>query len=135
MVSIPSGLIASGFVDIVQSKARKGNPSRNVGDDWYDIKYRELEGETPPASMLGAGVDSLQQSVLLFLNGENNNGEVERSYISRVSRTVFFGLIISNVVAVMVESIPEVDRYVGNEKGNFFDVFEAVSVFLFTVGK
>jgi hypothetical protein len=45
VVSIPSGLIASGFVDIVQSKNKSkesGPADAMAGDDWYEIeiKYR-----------------------------------------------------------------------------------------------
>ena len=36
-----------------------------------------------------------------------------------------------NVVAVILESIPSIDRAVGNDSGNFFDVFEAFSVMVF----
>ena len=42
-------------------------------------------------------------------------------------------LIITNVIAVLVETVPEIDRFVGNERGNFFDVFEAFSIFFFTL--
>lgn len=134
IVSIPSGLIASGFVDIVQSKARKGEQPTNVGDDWYDIKYRQLEGTSPPRSMFGPLIDRMQESVHLYLNGEDENGRVVRSTTSRIGRNFFFLLIVSNIAAVIVESLPEVDRYVGNDKGNFFDRFEEISIFFFTLG-
>ena len=42
-------------------------------------------------------------------------------------------LIVTNVIAVLVETVPEIDRYVGNQPGNFFDSFEAVSIFFFTL--
>lgn len=38
-----------------------------------------------------------------------------------------------NVLAVFLESVPSLDKYIGNEDGNFFDVFEMVSVLIFTV--
>ena len=36
------------------------------------------------------------------------------------------------MVALILETVPEIDRFVGNESGNFFDVFEAISIFFFT---
>ena len=134
VVSIPSGLIASGFADIVQSKAKKGS---EVEEDWYERKYRELEGVSPPFSKFGTEIDDLQHSVHIFLNGveDKATGIATRSTISTISRNFFFGLIISNVLAVIIESMPEVNMYVGNEKGNFFDIFEAISIFFFTIGK
>jgi hypothetical protein len=39
------------------------------------------------------------------------------------------------VFAVILESVPEIDRAVGNSEGNLFDVFEAWSVLFFTIGK
>jgi hypothetical protein len=41
-------------------------------------------------------------------------------------------LILANIVAVIVETVPAIDAYIGNEPYNFFDVFEAASVFAFT---
>jgi len=138
VVSIPSGLIASGFTEIVSSKARKnGEQPAIVGDDWYEKRYRdlELEGQSPPSSPLGPRVDQMQLSVHTFLNGaeDRSEGAVKRSAFSRFGRNFFFGLIVTNVLAVIIESIPEVDRSVGNDKGNFFDIFEEVSIFFFTV--
>ena len=40
-------------------------------------------------------------------------------------------VIIANVIAVLLESIPVIDKRIGNESGNFFDVFEAFSVLIF----
>jgi hypothetical protein len=86
-VSIPSALIASGFVKIVQSKtkARKtrsgeGPPPPSggggvAGDDWYEHAYRALEGVDPPTSRWGPKVDEWQYKINEFLNGkEDQNG-------------------------------------------------------------
>jgi hypothetical protein len=62
-------------------------------------------------------------------------GNKHRSTFSSFGRFAFFSLIIANVVAVVLESVPEIDLYVGNEKNNFFDAFEAISVTFFTIGK
>jgi hypothetical protein len=40
-------------------------------------------------------------------------------------------VIIANIIAVLLEIVPTIDRAVGNNPGNFFDVFEAFSVFVF----
>ncbi len=143
VVSIPSGLIASGFSEIVHSKAtaRGDNETSergwNRGDDWFDIRYHELEGEDPPLSIFGPKIDALQMSVNEYLNGKVDelSGSIVRTKFSKFGRVFFFSLIIANVIAVIMESIPEIDMQVGNQKGNFFDVFEGWSVFFFTLGK
>jgi len=138
VVSIPSGIIASGFADIVQSKSKSSNnlpKGGTAGDDWFDIRYRELEGQPPPVSVFGPQMDQLQMSIKIYLDGEpdGTTGTVKRTTFSKIGRVFFFALIIANIIAVVLESIPEVDEYIGNQDGNFFDVFEAWSVFFFTV--
>ena len=139
VVAIPSGVIASGFAEIVESKtkSKEKGTSVNAGDDWFDIQYRQLEGCPPPPSPLGHNVDALQIIVKEFLDGkvDESTGEVSRSQLSRIGRALFFSLIVANVFAVILESVPEIDKAVGNSAGNFFDVFEAWSVFFFTIGK
>jgi len=147
VVSIPSGVIASGFAEIVQSKTKATNNDRNVGgnstspigqgDDWYDIQYRLLKGQQPPPSNFGPSVDVLQTKVKAYLDGrvDERTGQVSRTQFSTIGRLFFFLLIIANVVSVILESVPEIDKSVGNSAGNFFDVFEAISVFFFTIGK
>ena len=135
VVSIPSGLIASGFTQIIQSRSKRGQKIGVYnGDDWYDIQYRELADTPPPLSKFGPLVDIIQSKICEYLDGriDKKTGEVERTAFSSFGRLCFFSLIITNVVAVIAESVPEIDRYVGNAKGNFFDQFEQVSVFFFT---
>ena len=142
VVAIPSGLVASGFSDIVQEKHRTDNVERAgaaAGDDWYEFHLVELKNEAPPNSSFGPAVDNLQFKVNAFLNGEVS--VVPHTHVnphtfqcgSRFFRTFMIALIVSNVIAVLVESVPEIDRYVGNQPGNFFDSFEAVSIFFFTL--
>jgi len=145
VVSIPSGLIASGFVEIVQSKNKKRRRATaaaeerdegwRAGDDWYEIQYRQLEGVEPPRSALGPTMDRLQVGVNEFLNGKQTtpDGPTEWTAFSYASRIFILLVIILNVVAVLVESIPSIDKAVGNQPGNFFDVFEAFSVFVFAL--
>jgi len=140
VVSIPSGLIASGFVQIVQSKNKKKRRNTaqqdenfRAGDDWYEIQYRQLEGVEPPPSRWGPSVDRYQIAVNEFLNGKETTpgGPVVWTSFSFASRVFILLVIILNVIAVVVESIPSIDKAVGNQPGNFFDVFEAFSVFVF----
>eukprot|EP00527_Entomoneis_sp_CCMP2396_P007171 CAMPEP_0198142330 /NCGR_PEP_ID=MMETSP1443-20131203/5137_1 /TAXON_ID=186043 /ORGANISM="Entomoneis sp., Strain CCMP2396" /LENGTH=1293 /DNA_ID=CAMNT_0043805305 /DNA_START=69 /DNA_END=3950 /DNA_ORIENTATION=+ len=138
VVSIPSGLIASGFVAIVQSKNKKKNSASHdagwrAGDDWYEARFRELKGIAPPESGWGSSVDRWQVTVNEFLNGKQTteDGPVEWTYFSYASRVFILLVIISNVVAVLVESVPDIDKAVGNQQGNFFDVFETFSVMVF----
>ena len=139
VVSIPSSLVAAGFMEIVQSKNRKkiggvSHPTGRAGDDWYEIKLRELRNVPPPPSPWGSQIDSMQFAVNEFLNGkEGDNGHTEWTFFSRSARIFIFTVIIANVVAVLVESVPPIDKAVGNAPGNFFDVFEAFSVMVFAI--
>jgi hypothetical protein len=132
IVSVPSGLIASGFLEIVQSKTKVKRGEGRPGDDWYEVRLRELEGIDPPPSKFGVAVDRWQYAVNEFLNGkEDEDGHTTFTMPARISRVFIFCVIIANVIAVVVESIPSIDKAVGNEPGNFFDVFEAFSVSVF----
>ena len=143
VVSIPSGLIASGFVQIVQSKSKRRRARTQqehdagwqAGDDWYEVEYRRLEGVDPPLSRWGPKMDEGQLAVNELLNGKQAtpDGPVEWTTFASVSRVFILVVIISNVLAVLLESIPRIDRAVGNERGNFFDVFEAFSVVVFAL--
>jgi len=137
VTSIPSGVIASGFAEIVQSKTKKGPITKDsaAGDDWFDIKYRELDGQSPPSSSFGPTVDRLQFAVKSYLDGafDERTGTTVRTPISIIGRLFFMLLIVSNILAVVLESIPKIDKYVGNEHGNMFDVFEKWSVLFFTI--
>ena len=142
VVAIPSGVIASGFAEIVATKLKSVNPEKEQkligkkGDDWFDIHKEELKGVPPPPSPLGPRVDALQFNVLWYLEGKEDEttGEHVRSRFSKAGRVLFFVMIISNVIAVICESVPEIDKSVGNKSGNFFDAFEAFSVLYFTSG-
>jgi len=138
VVSVPSGLIASGFTTIIQSKNRKkmrgGKPTGRAGDDWYEISLRELKDVPPPPSPWGKKIDEMQTAVNEFLNGiEDEHGVKQWTFTSRVARIFIFAVIILNVFAVLAESVPTLDRAVGNAQGNFFDVFEMLSVFVFAI--
>jgi hypothetical protein len=137
VVAIPSGLIASGFVSIVQSrnKALRGEtPKGRAGDDWYEVQYRSLQGVPPPPSVFGPRVDAWQTAVNEFLNGKDvPNGRTEWTSWSYAGRVFMFTVIILNILAVLAESVPRIDYAVGNQKGNFFDVFEACSVLVFAL--
>lgn len=140
VVSIPSGVIASGFAQIVQSKTKGTNRTQadgeaGAGDDWYDIKYRQLATVPTPSSVFGPGVDSLQMKAKEYLDGkvDEKTGLVSRTHFSSIGRHLFFSLIIANIVAVILESVPEIDKSIGNSAGNLFDVFESWSVFFFTI--
>jgi len=146
VVSIPSGLIANGFMDIVQSKnkAKKNNPEDAAaaaadddhveGDDWYEVEYRALKGVSPPNSPWGPGVDYWQNVVNTFLNGTKDaSGKTKHTPFSLAGRIFIFTVIIANILAVIVESVPTIDKAVGNDSGNFFDSFEFFSIAVFTL--
>ena len=138
IVSIPSGLIASGFVEIVRSKNMKSKHDNALDDDWYEVQYRSLEGTEAPVS--SGIIDQWQVAVDRFLNGQKDTtivdgGETHErivfGYWAHRSRIFIFIVIMLNVFAVIFESIPKMDKYVGNERGNFFDTFELFSVLVF----
>ncbi len=167
VVSVPSGLIASGFAQVVRSKAKArklrrkllragGDPNDSVdvtgsgdgvtgaaGDGYFERRYAELEGVMAPSwpCCSSPSLDEAQVGVNAFLNGQlkflgiaggNDYAPVlVRTFASTVFRGVVLFLIVTNVIAVVVETIPSVDRAVGNQSGNFFDVFEAISVTVF----
>ena len=79
-------------------------------------------------------MDRWQFRVNTFLNGvPGEDGHTTWTPLSFSARVFIFTVIISNVAAVLLESIPSVDKAVGNDPGNFFDVFEAFSVSVFAV--
>lgn len=157
VVSVPSGLIASGFVEIVRSKSKKRSPTGSssgsdveymtnsedpaIDTDWYEIRYRDLEDVAPPPSPFGSNVDRWQIAVNEFLNGRpvtSINEEDGQSYHHThfngpafVARVFIFIVIIANVFAVVLESVPRYDKYIGNAPGNLFDRFEMFSVMVF----
>lgn len=139
IVAVPSGVIASGFAEIVELKHAVTNkvPGFNEGDDWYDIKYRQLSGQSPPPSSFGPAVDAIQMNVKEYLDGrvDEKTREVTRTHLSTFGRVFFATLIITNIIAIILESVPEIDKRVGNSSGNLFDEFEKWSVFFFTAGE
>jgi hypothetical protein len=169
VVSIPSGLIASGFAQVVQSKAKlrqrklkSQDPSyedikekerrdrlhsSQIGDGYFERKYAELDGQEVPTCTCcnteikrDSSIDRIQLQIHLFLNGEQilmnaNTKEVltKRTIPSQIFNKLILFLIITNVIAVIIETIPQVDQYVGNDNGNFFDIFEFISVTIFAI--
>ena len=114
------------------------NQANALDDDWYEVRYRSLEGTEAPISL--GMIDELQVAVDRFLNGQkavtmvNGGGTYQRiefGYWASRSRIFIFVVIVLNIVAVILESIPKIDKYVGNERGNFFDTFELFSVLVF----
>mmetsp|Transcript_58146 Transcript_58146/g.138379 ORF Transcript_58146/g.138379 Transcript_58146/m.138379 type:complete len:1236 (+) Transcript_58146:117-3824(+) len=127
LVSIPSGVIADGYMQVVQEKSGIGE-----ADGEWEKAYAAL-GDTPPPQEFSSSLDSLQVSVNAMLNGEREGKQLKRSTVSILYQNMMFSLILANVAAVMVESIPSIDRAVGNAAFNIFDVFETFTVVLFTI--
>jgi hypothetical protein len=67
-------------------------------------------------------VDEWQVTVNEFLNGRPDGTWSTPAFCLRV---FIFTVISLNVLAVLIESVPEIDCAVGNQNGNFFDRFEA----------
>jgi Ion transport protein len=129
-------LIASGFVEIVKTRNRSKQDTSAVagqaGDDWYEVRYRALADIEPAPSRFGPTIDAWQYAVNEFLNGKiTSNGHHEWTTFSYSARILIFVIIIANVATVLLESIPTIDKKVGNDPGNFFDAFEFISVMIF----
>ena len=113
IVSIPSGLIASGFVEIVRSKNISKKEANTLDDDWYEVRYRSLEGTEAPISL--GMIDEWQVAVDRFLDcekvttlikgGGETHQRIEFGYWASHSRIFIFVVIILNIVAVIQESI------------------------------
>lgn len=142
VVSVFSALIAEGFAQVAQSKSvesRKGGGHLQMdtdsGGDWYEYRLNMLtvNQSSPPSSRFGPKVDHWQVQVNNFLNGQEDLNLTTKSWtpFSLAFRTFMMAIIIANVGAVILESVPSIDKKVGNLPGNFFDVFEAISVFIF----
>lgn len=144
IVSVFSAIIATGFTQIAQSrsKAKCSNESLLASndscddEDWYEQQLKLLKSNNtgPPPSRFGSVVDYWQIQVNELLNGKEDpdTGAVTWTSFSFSIRIFRLLVIIANVVAVVLETIPEVDRKFGNQTGNLFDMFEEFSVFVFS---
>ena len=115
VVAIPSGLVSSGFSEAakINSLQESGNDaSEDDGDDWYEIRLKELTGKDPPLSRLGPSIDKWQTLVDNVLNGN--------SKVSTLFRRIMFSTIFLDVAAILAESIPEVGRYTSENMSNLF---------------
>ena len=112
LVSIPAGLIASGFSDVVEES------------QGADTKVAENYGgwELPTQKPVSPCCDGLMQSVNDFLNAEEGLGKWFSNFI--------FVLIIANIFAVVLETIPDINESWGEHA---FNTFEAFSVIVFTI--
>ena len=77
---------------------------------------KQLKGVEPPPSRFGSKVDALQVKAKEYLDGKEVNGIVVRSRASSIGRFLFMTLIITNVAAVLFESVPEIVREITNEQ-------------------
>jgi len=128
VVSIPAGLIASGFAQIIEKRVdgRRVSAQRgNAGDDWYEFRLAELRNQDPPPSVFGPIVDGLQLKVHNFLNGDDA--------LSQGFRWLMATVTCGNVLAVVLESIPEVSKHLDGMDVDFLGVFEVSSVIFFTI--
>lgn len=112
LVSIPAGLIASGFSDVVEeSQGADTQVAENYGG-W----------ELPPNKPTSPCCDGLMQTVNDFLNAKEGAGKLFSNFI--------FLLIILNIFAVILETVPDINESWGE---NGFNLFEAFSVIVFTI--
>mmetsp|Transcript_48569 Transcript_48569/g.89474 ORF Transcript_48569/g.89474 Transcript_48569/m.89474 type:complete len:1219 (+) Transcript_48569:69-3725(+) len=127
LVSIPSGIIADGYMQVVQSKSGDGE-----ADGAWERAYAAL-GDSPPPQEFAGPLDAVQTDVNSLLNGSRTGNKVARSLPSTIYHYFMLVLILANVCAVMMESVPSVGRSAGTTAYNFFAVFEAATVLIFTL--
>jgi hypothetical protein len=128
IVSVPTGVIADGFGELVEKQAGYGSALRD-----YDIQFLKMSDEAP-REFSSDNLNDLQVFVNVFMNGEaDSEGEVKRSFASACLNKCSLMFILLSVAAVLAESMPAIDKAVGNEKGNYFDQFEVLSVGFFTM--
>jgi len=128
LVGIPTGIVADGFKQVVETKTGMGSA---LGS--YDVAYQKLGNTPAPREFQWGILDQLQTQSNTFLNGMNTKTGVQRSPLSAAFNAGICFLILGNVVAVLLESVPTVDEAIGNSAFNFFSVFETLSVLIFTV--
>ena len=104
--------MTDGFSDVVEeSQGADTNVAENYGG-W----------ELPTQKPVSPCCDGLMQSVNDFLNAEEGLGKWFSNFI--------FVLIIANVFAVVLETIPDINESWGEHA---FNTFEAFSVIVFTI--
>ena len=125
VVSVFSAIIATGFTQIAQSrsKAKRSNESLLASndscddEDWYEQQLKLLKSNNtgPPPSRFGSVVDYWQIQVNELLNGKEDAGTGAVTWTSFSFSIRMFRLlvIIANVVTVVLETIPEIDKKMG----------------------
>eukprot|EP00656_Telonema_subtile_P019556 TRINITY_DN2078_c0_g1_i5.p1 TRINITY_DN2078_c0_g1~~TRINITY_DN2078_c0_g1_i5.p1 ORF type:complete len:990 (+),score=271.81 TRINITY_DN2078_c0_g1_i5:278-3247(+) len=124
MVAIPSGLLASGFQEVIEEDAQK----RAV----RDAKRKKGKRALPDPDEPQPSGNETQKAVYLFVNGQGD-WDVCGCWLIRGAVFHYFVavLIVLNVVSVILESEDSIRQAAG--MNTFFDTFEWVSVVIFTV--
>lgn len=124
MVAIPSGLLASGFQEVIEEDAEK----RAARDSKKKKKKKEASNPDEPQP----SGNEMQKAVYLFVNGR---GDWDMCGCWLVKGSVFHYsvavLIVLNVISVILESEDSIRNADG--MSTFFDTFEWISVVIFTV--
>lgn len=132
VVSIPSGVIADGFVQVVHEKTKLGKTRRGSLLE-YDISLAALADTPAPREFESDFLDSLQSDCNQFLNGVKTK-KVRRTLLSWCFNRLVFALILLNTVAVLVYSIPDVNRAANSGVLRvLFSSFEGFTLAVFTV--
>eukprot|EP00927_Polykrikos_kofoidii_P086361 TRINITY_DN964_c0_g4_i1.p1 TRINITY_DN964_c0_g4~~TRINITY_DN964_c0_g4_i1.p1 ORF type:complete len:1265 (+),score=230.66 TRINITY_DN964_c0_g4_i1:161-3955(+) len=122
IVGIPTGLVADSFSQLVAKHHGEDTMLRS-----YDVEFLKLHGQPVPREFRLTCLDTLQWKVHVFLHGDEHG---HRSFKSFVWNCSLLTLIFMNVAVVLIQSIPQVEADVPVV---IFDVFETVSVAVFTV--
>jgi len=131
--AVPSGVIAAGFTDLLRQRRRenrRGDPEKPAySNSWFKAIGLEWLVNCSPPEGVSSEIERWQLRVHEVLTGE---GEGEGT-ISKVVRSSIVSLILLNVLAVILESEPEIGGGNGSLGELPFDIIEGISVGLFTV--
>jgi hypothetical protein len=128
VVGIPTGIIADGFREVVSKKEGATSALRD-----YDIKLTQI-GDVPPREFSSDTLDRLQSDVNSLLNGSRtSNGQAKRSFWGSVLNKTILALIILNVFAILMETVPSINQAAQDDNTlMWFNAFEMIVVLFFT---
>jgi hypothetical protein len=131
MVAIPSGLLADGFQQVIENDAeqralRKARKDARANKDPVKTEANRSWFAERDAAPKASG-SPRQETVYKFVNGLGDLGGIS----GKLFHNFIAVLILLNVVAVILESEDSIRD--ANGMSSFFDVFEWVSVVIFTI--
>jgi len=137
VVGVPSGLIASGFIAVLEKEREKRLERRKRAATTLQRNFRSLLARrrlyrTVEAHFANRLQDKKEEATMKRANSSKLQALdlVEgRSVVGRCTRSFMLLLIITNVMVVVIES----EKTIYQAHPSFFELFEVISVVCFTV--